>query len=685
MNFPGEQVVTDRRKLTRTLLGATLLWGSLLAASLYLSLSQADQEMLGLARNEARANFNKDQVFRSWATSHGGVYVPVTPQTPPNPFLAHIPERDLVTPSGRRLTLVNPAYMVRQMMDEYAELYGVRGRIVSLTPLNPNNAPDAWERRVLQSFAHSTDEAFEWTAIDGQPYLRLMRPMMTVEGCLKCHADEGYTNGGINGGVGVSVPLQPYLRVTDRRKQRLWLTHGAIWLFGMAGVVVGGVSGRRQIAERNLFQQRIWHQANFDSLTRLANRNLFFDRVEQALAGARRSGQKLALMFIDLDRFKDVNDTLGHGQGDSLLQRAAERLAGCVRESDTISRIGGDEFTVLLSDLQSADSATVVARSILATMAEPFMLDRQPVHISASIGITLFPDDADDATTLLKNADTAVYQAKADGRNTYRYFTWEMTQRARERVQLENELREAIKGDQFCLYYQPIFATESRRAQGAEVLLRWQHPQRGLVGPDTFIGIAEQSGLIVPIGEIVLRKAVQQLKEWQQEGIQLHHLAINVSTRQCRSAGFAPFVQRLVQEAGPDISRRLAFEITESLFLGDEADAGELLAEWRSLGISISIDDFGTGYSSLSYLRRFPVDILKIDRSFVRDIAADPADASLCEAIISMSHLLGIKVVAEGVETEEQLAILGARHSDFCQGFLLARPGPADTVAPYFR
>ncbi len=665
----------DEKRLYFQLLLIAGSWTLLIGVLLWWSLNNVEDEMLGLARLEAIANFNKDQAFRAWGTNHGGVYVPVTERTKPSPYLNHIPEKDLTSPSGKQLTLMNPASMLRQMMEDYNDLYGVKGKITSLRPLNPDNAPDTWESEALKAFQMGEKERFEITEISGEPFLRLIRPMITREGCLKCHRHQGYEVGDIRGGVGVSVPLTHYLSIAEARKQNYWTILSVVWIVGMGVIWLGGKRGQQRIMERMDYEGKIWQQANFDGLTGLANRNLFMDRLDRALAYARRDDHQLALLFIDLDRFKDVNDTRGQDIGDRLLQEAAQRLQACVREMDTVSRLGGDEFTIILPEISEGMSANQVTGNILAALSSPFELDGQEAHLSASIGITVFPQDGDDPVTLVKNADTAMYRAKAEGKDTYRYFTQQMNQEAEGRVSLESALRMALREREFTLHYQPIFNTSDNSLVGAEALIRWQSPHKGLIGPDNFIPMAEENGLIVPIGEWVIQQAIADLLRWDQAGLHLEGLSVNVSSVQFRMPGFVEKMQKLIKRY-PNLRSRLHLEITESVFMDDYRESGKHLDMLRDQGFRVSIDDFGTGYSSLSYLKRFPVDSIKIDHSFVRDVTNDPEDAALCEAIIAMAHHLDLKVVAEGVETRAQWDFLRSSGCDFAQGFLLGKPLP---------
>ena len=430
------------------------------------------------------------------------------------------------------------------------------------------------------------------------------------------------------------------------------------------------------ITEKKETEEIIWNQANYDPLTGLPNRRLCIEHLQHETRKASRSGHQVALLFLDLDLFKEVNDTLGHDMGDTLLKDAAMRLRGCVRETDTVSRLGGDEFTVVLHDLESSDCIERVARTILEELSEPFTLNGQRAYISASIGITLFPDDAQDVDTLLKNADQAMYAAKGLGRNRFHYFTPSMQEAAKSRMLLVNDLRESLSENQFRLHYQPIVDLQTGKVQKAEALIRWHHPTRGLVSPAEFIPIAEDTGMIVEIGDWVFREAARKVAEWHDLlNIDLQ-LSINKSPRQFRDDfrvhnEWFDYLQQLGLSG-----EAICVEITEGLLLEVASHVSEKLLAFRDAGIQVSLDDFGTGYSSLSYLKKFDIDYLKIDQSFIHNLKIDSHEMALCEAIIVMAHKLDIKVIAEGVETQEQLDILTASGCDFAQGYLFSRPLP---------
>ena len=438
----------------------------------------------------------------------------------------------------------------------------------------------------------------------------------------------------------------------------------------------GAVVMHLNVTETVEAQQRLTHLAHFDSLTGLPNRLLFRERLKAALAMVQRQGGRLAVMFIDLDRFKVVNDTLGHLAGDALLQQVAARIGGCLRASDTVGRLGGDEFAVLVPDPEREYDVTVVARRLVDTLAQPITLEGQELFVSASIGITLYPDDCDDLEKLIRNADTAMYRAKELGRNNFQFFTAAMNARVKEQLQLETDLRRAVQRQEFILHFQPKVSCSHGGITGFEALLRWQHPVRGLVSPMEFIPLLEETGLIVPVGTWVLQQACQQAAAWHLAGHGQLTVAVNLSARQLQSEALVQDVRQALEDSGLP-PQALELELTESLLMSHVEDNIALLNRLKAMGVQLSVDDFGTGYSSLAYLKRLPLDTVKVDRAFVQDITADPGDASITRAVITMAHNLRLKVVAEGVETEGQIALLVANHCDEMQGYYFSRPVPA--------
>lgn len=441
----------------------------------------------------------------------------------------------------------------------------------------------------------------------------------------------------------------------------------------------------RDITEIKRSQEELERLANFDSLTALPNRNLFHDRLRHGLDRARRNRGKLAVVFVDLDNFKVINDTLGHDAGDALLKRVADRLRRCVRSEDTVARLGGDEFVILLEDVADITHVADTAQRVNDSLFIPMELDGQEVDITGSIGISVFPDDAEEAGTLLKNADTAMYVAKEQGRNTYRFFTGGMNQKAVERLGIESGLRKALERDEFFLVYQPQVDVRTGRAIGVEANIRWRHPEQGVIMPGQFIPVAEATSLIEPIGDWVLREVCRQIRIWREAGVDRRRVAVNLSARQFRQRDIAERIIAIAQAEGVDPSE-LELELTESAVMQDPDETNRLLTQLKESGVRIAIDDFGTGYSSLSQLKRYPIDHLKIDMSFVHDVVFDADDAAISTAIISMAHDLSVSVIAEGVETQEQFDFLSARGCDEVQGFLFSRPlSPGDVAAFYSR
>lgn len=430
------------------------------------------------------------------------------------------------------------------------------------------------------------------------------------------------------------------------------------------------------ITERKITEEMIWRQANYDDLTHLPNRAMFRDRLLQNAAKARRGGGRMALILIDLDRFKAVNDSLGHSVGDELLKAAGARIVASVRDVDTTARLGGDEFAVIVSDLRSVEDADRIAVTLVNELAQPFELDGETVFVSASVGIAIFPDDADSLEALFNCADQAMYAAKGEGRNRFSYHTPELQEALRHRLRLSADLRAAVAGQQFMAYYQPIVDLADGRVVKAEALVRWRHPTRGIVSPAEFIPIAEENGLIVPIGDFVAQDAVARVAGWRAQGHPDFQVSINQSPVQLRHSrkGSDGLAQALA--ARGLAGNAVVIEITEGLLLNAEATVAENLRALRGAGVEVAIDDFGTGYSSLSYLQKFDVDFLKIDRSFVDDLKGSGAD--LCEAIVVMAHRLGVKVVAEGVEEAWQRDLLAAMGCDYAQGYLYSPPLPPD-------
>jgi diguanylate cyclase (GGDEF)-like protein/PAS domain S-box-containing protein len=795
-----------RNGTRRRYLLTALLWSSLLGGSLFWNLSELASNTLQTATSMLRASLSKDIAFRNWVGKHGGVYVPPRADTPSNPYL-DVPERDIETTTGKHLTLINPAYSIRLLQQDFGNEMGIISRLTSLKLFNPANAPDNWERQALLSFEQGAREALAVGEISGQPYLRLMLPLPVTQECLKCHNKQDYQIGDNRGGLGASLPLTPLLLAEEKRRSDLTVSHGLIWLAGLAGMLIvyrrqlqyarqqrkthqellklsqaveqspistvitnlqgdieyvnaafvdntgysrsdsigknpsmlnagktpsatfndmwlrisqgqtweGELINRRKngseyiewgkispirdtdgqithylavkedITRRKRAEQEISHLAFFDQLTDLPNRRLMMDRLAQAMSSCARFKRQGALLLIDLDDFKTLNDTQGHATGDDLLREVSTRLQASLREGDTVARLGGDEFVVILKDLgegtQAAIQAESVAGKLCAWLRQPYLLTdpasggQRPYHCTASIGITLFDGQSLPADELLKRADTAMYRAKAAGRDSLRFFDPEMQTSVAARAAMEIALRKAITEEQFLLHFQPQVDAAGRMT-GAEVLIRWQHPERGMVPPGEFIPLAEESGLILPIGHWVLHTACQQLAAWAARPQTAHlNLAVNVSARQFSLPNLVEQVLALIEQTGAP-PERLKLELTESMLLDNTSDMIAKMHALKARGVSFSLDDFGTGYSSLSYLKRLPLDQLKIDQSFVRDVLDDPNDAAIARTIVTLGQSLGLAVIAEGVETAAQRDFLAASGCLNYQGYFFSRPVP---------
>lgn len=529
------------------------------------------------------------------------------------------------------------------------------------------------ERGRIESVNPAAEDLFGYkeSELRGQSLARLMSGKMAQD-----HDQyvRNYVQGGRSQILGMNGRELEALH-RDGHNFQIDLKVSEMWLAGKRRFI-GLV---RDISDRKRDEERLRFLANFDELTHLPNRNLFRERISHAMLLAGRNQHLLAIFFIDLDGFKRINDTLGHAAGDKLLKVVAQRLKECVRDSDTVSRRGGDEFTVLLENVETVEGVISVAQKIIDVVSESVHLGSDEVFVTASIGITLYPFDTQDVDELLKDADIAMYQAKELGKNRYQFYTADMNAQAMHRLNLESKLRRALQNDEFELHYQPQVNLYTGDIVGMEALIRWRSPEQGLVAPGEFIQLLESTGLIVPVGEYVLREACQQQLQWLQQGFNYFKMAVNISARQFDDPDFTSRVADLLEETGLD-SKHLEVEVTESAVMHDTKASILRLEELRALGLSIAIDDFGTGYSSLAYLQQFPVSKIKIDRSFISELANRPDDRIITQAIISMAHALRTKVVAEGIEDSIQVSMLATQGCDTGQGYFFSRPLPADEV-----
>jgi len=657
------------KKLFNLKIITMLVWTlSVIASLVFFAFNQYEQSF-ETARNVAKANFDKDQAFRQWATTHGGVYVPVDMnRTPPSQYLSHMPERDVTTNTGKKLTLMNPAFMLRQMMDEYSGLYGAKGHITALEILNPNNAPDAWERNALQQFQKNNPikEILELTTINNEAYMRLIRPMEVTPGCLSCHSHQkSYINAKTAGGVSITVPMTQIYELSIKSYKKTLAIHFMFWLVGM--VLLWFVYEKERKAK-----DKLEYFANHDSLTGLPNRHAYINKVTNMIDN-NEDKTNFALVFMDLDNFKTVNDSLGHTLGDLLLQKVTKRLKAKIKNYEMLSRFGGDEFVFLFSNVQSQLTIENTMKRIHEILQKPFMLSNYEVYTTASIGIAVYPDDAIDSEMLLRNADIAMYDAKKSGRGRYSFFDSDMLKLSTNRLTLESELHKSLQNNELFLLFQPQVCLADEQIIGVEALIRWKHPTKGLVSPLDFIPIAENNGLIISIGGWVIDQACKQLALWKHTNMSKTTLSINISAKQILHQDLFLYIQAAINRTNID-ARLLELEITESVIMENINETAKILVKLKKLGVSIAIDDFGTGYSSLSYLKKLPIDKLKIDREFIKEIPNDKDDIAITNAIISMSKSLLLKIIAEGPETKEHIEFLKNSKCDIAQGFYYSKP-----------
>jgi len=451
-------------------------------------------------------------------------------------------------------------------------------------------------------------------------------------------------------------------------------------IHGREGHVTGAVIVFRDVSAARAMALEMTHSAEHDSLTGLPNRVLLNDRIRQAIVLAPRHMKKVAILFLDLDGFKHINDSLGHPAGDKLLQSVAKRLVDCVRSSDTVSRQGGDEYVVLLSEVEHSEDAAIAARRLLQAVAETYSIDQHDLHVTTSIGVSIYPEDGLEPETLIRNADTAMYQAKGNGCHTFQFFEPAMNIRAVERQSIEEGLQHALERQEFALHYQPKIDLRTGEITGAEALIRWTHPIRGPISPAQFIPVAEDCGLILRIGNWVLREACQQARAWLDAGLPLGTMGVNISAMEFRNENFLEGVFAVLRDTGLD-PKSLQLELTESVLMKHAESTETILKTLRERGVQLAVDDFGTGYSSLSYLRKFPIDALKIDQSFVRQITTTPAETTIVTAVISMGRSLKLRIIGEGVETQEELSFLQAHRCDEAQGYYFSPPVPPQQFA----
>ncbi|HBA86765.1 MAG TPA: hypothetical protein DCZ75_01920 [Geobacter sp.] len=554
---------------------------------------------------------------------------------------------------------------------------------VPIFVVSPEHRVLIWNRACEQLTGKSAQEMLgtqdAWKAF--YPERRPVLADIVLSGDLQA-AREGYGSCIPSGFIPEGLQSEGWYRDLNGRDR--YIVFDAAPIRNSRGDLLAVIESLEEITQRKLYEEQLEYQASYDTLTGLINRNLLADRMRQALLISRRSRHEVAVFLLDLDDFQMINDTVGQDGGDSLLKMVAERLSGCVRGGDTVARQGADEFVVIVSDPALSDSAPVIAANIQETIARPMRVKGQEVIVTASIGISISPKDGEDVQTLFRNAEVALYRAKEQGRHSFQFYTAEMNARSLARMTLEKHLRRALERDELSVHYQPKVSMSSGMVTGLEALVRWQSPELGSIPPDSFIPLAEETGLILSIGAWVLKTACAQNKAWQEAGLPLLTVAVNLSPRQFRQQNIASLVADCLNQTGLD-PRFLELEITESMVMQEVTRVASVLAELKQMGVSLAMDDFGTGYSSLGYLKRFPFDKLKIDKSFIKDITFEPNNAAIAKAVIAMAHSLHLKVIAEGVETQGQLNYLHAQGCDEIQGYFFSRPVPAVEVEQLLR
>lgn len=665
-----------RAKTHLSYLVTTVIISLLIGYSCYWNITNIRSENIKLALTAAKANWNKDDAFRKWSTRHGGVYVKPDERTPPSPSLANLPNRDLVTQDGTQLTLMNPAYMMRQMTQEFEELYGIKGKITSKRQLNPINKPDPWQLKVLNLFeSENLSEFVEETIINGEPFLRYMRPIHMETGCIQCHGALGFKVGDSSGGVSVSVPLAPYMSATQSTLQGVLNTHLVIWLIAITTISLFAFFIRR-LLKQSAFD------ALHDELTQLPNIKLFRHRLGKKLEQyQRRRDFNFTVCLIDLDSFKHVNDSYGHHVGDQLLVELARRFRQLLGPGDTIARWGGDEFVFLIDNTKNIHKALKVIERIREVLREPIYVNSLRIFTDASIGVCISERRYRSADEMIRDADLAMYKAKGAGKRQLTVFDPIMQEEVLQRAVLENDLRDAIEQQQLTVHYQPVVNIKSRQIEGFEALLRWQHPILGNIPADKFIPIAEHSGQILSIGQWVIEQACRQVAMWnrQYHPEQRLTVAVNLSGLQLAQTDLTENIEKILRRENfpPEL---LHLEVTETMLIEQKDVAKLTMEKLRALGATISIDDFGTGYCSLSYLQEFDFDTIKIDKSFIQKLTDSEKALHLVNTLILLAKNLDMHVIAEGVETENQLSHLIRMNCSLVQGYYFSKPLPSDEV-----
>lgn len=798
---------TTRRKLLKKMVLLLFFWTLAVVGSLAFNINSAYQETLVNAGVAAEATVNRDINFRNWAAGKGGIYVFPTKETPSNRYLVH-PLKDIVTKNNLSLTLLNPAYLIRDIQENSPNKKGIKTQLVSVNPINPANQADVWETEALKNFTLPNDKSMAILEIEGSPYLRKIQPFLVEPDCMVCHAHQGYQVGDIRGGITASIPLAPYLSSYKNRKNELYITHLGVWLLGFMGLSAGflrerkGVklqshylkqlqlaaevfdqsyegilitdpkgnivdanaaferisgyskaeilgknprllnSGRQDpqiyqsmwqnLTLKGFWQGEIWNKrkdgqlyavtlsistiydddipnkvrnylalsadithikdnerklqqlAHYDALTGLPNRILLTERLIEAINQADKTNKLLALAYLDLDGFKLINDQYGHDVGDQFLIELTHRMKKVINDKDTLARIGGDEFVLVITQLSYNSDSEPLLNTLLDIASEAILINDQVLKVSASIGVSFYPSDKVDAEQLLRHADQAMYAAKQQGKNCFRVFDPQADLDIRNLSAQVKEVQLALKNNEFVLFYQPKINSRNNQLIGAEALIRWNHPEKGLLAPGQFLPAIKNHTIMRDVGQWVMKTAIAQLSHFQQEGI-ICPISINMNSELLQETSFISDLSQLLAEHPSIMPASLEVEVLETTAIEDLVKVSNALLGIRKQGVLISIDDFGTGYSSLSYLKHLPVNTLKIDQSFVRDLLDDPDDLAIVQGVISMAATFKLQVIAEGVETKQHSIKLLELGCEQVQGYGVSRPLPINEFLQWLK
>ncbi len=638
-----------------------------------------------MAQAQARMFSDKMLTYRQWNTVHGGVYVEVGHATRPNPFLQEFPERDIRTPSGRTLTLVNPAAMIRDINAVEQDLFGASGRITSLHPLNPDNAPDMWEQQALMELRDGRAEVVSVSEEGELGYLRMMRPLYLKEKCLECHARHGHHAGDLRGGISTRISLAPLMRLGQA--DRLGMVSGAIllWLTGLMGVW-GGCCQLRRLQEKRLrAEERLEYLDHYDALTGLANQEHFSAKLDLIIhSHSGFDASPVAVVLIEVETFRQLNRAYGQAQGNRLLCDMGRRIRSVLGEYGTAAHFGGGLFALTLPFVRQAAEADQLVMRMLTALSREYLCEGRTYHPAARAGITLFPADGLSGIILMQNAHIALNAAQLDERSAaVGFFSESLRIEARQQACLQHDLHRAMERNEFFLQYQPQVNIAEGCVIGLEALLRWQHPEQGELAPDQFIPLAEASGLVNDLNYWTFRHVCRQIRSWLRDGHQdLPPVAVNLSAGQFHESGLTSRIEGILAEEGLS-SSAVVLEITESALMADLPQAMATMDALQKSGVRLAVDDFGTGYSSLSYLKDFPLDCIKIDRSFLRDLPGDGTSAAIVAAIVELGRNIGLHILAEGVERADQVDCLMAVGCQFFQGFYFGRPLSPDQVPEF--